>query len=416
MLIENVRAALAGIKANKMRSFLTMLGILIGIAAIIAIIIAGNGMTQYFQDFMNQYGANKVEFYVTQRNWDSNVTMKDSDLISLEMIQNICDKFPEDIDNISMNTEFGEGTVKSGKDYAKVLVTGSNSDSLNISVTDKDDMLTGRKPTRKEQEEGANVAVVSDKFVSNMFHGDNEAALGQTIDVLVGNQYYTYTIIGVYKYYENQRASGSDYDISTTLYVPLKTIHKVSTNSSTVYYFDLNVNKDANPIAVASKIVDYMNETYYRNNKDFYITQVTMQEQMEQADQQIGMIKGVMGAIGAISLLVGGIGVMNIMIVSITERTREIGTRKALGATNGSIRMQFIVEAVVICFIGGLLGLGLGMLLGRVISTAIGFPGTITLENIIFCLLFSMAFGIFFGYYPANRAAKMNPIDALRYE
>lgn len=107
---------------------------------------------------------------------------------------------------------------------------------------------------------------------------------------------------------------------------------------------------------------------------------------------------------------------MNIMIVSITERTREIGTRKALGATNGSIRMQFITEAIVICLIGGIMGLGLGVLLGGAITNAIGFPGKLTMENIIFCLLFSMGFGIFFGYYPANRAAKMNPIDALRYE
>ena len=146
------------------------------------------------------------------------------------------------------------------------------------------------------------------------------------------------------------------------------------------------------------------------------IERYTMQEQAEMANEQLGMIKMVMGGIGAISLLVGGIGVMNIMIVSITERTREIGTRKALGATNGSIRMQFITEAIVICLIGGIMGLGLGVLLGGAITSAIGFPGKLTMENIIFCLLFSMGFGIFFGYYPANRAAKMNPIDALRYE
>ena len=141
-----------------------------------------------------------------------------------------------------------------------------------------------------------------------------------------------------------------------------------------------------------------------------------MQEQAQMLNKEIGMIKLVMGGIGAISLLVGGIGVMNIMIVSITERTREIGTRKALGATNGSIRLQFITEAIVLCVIGGLLGLGFGMLLGHVITNAIGYPGTVTVQNVVAVLLFSTAFGIFFGYYPANRAAKMNPIDALRYE
>ena len=417
MLIENIRAALAGIRANKMRSFLTMLGILIGIAAIISIIIAGNGMTQYFQDSMNKIGANKIEFYVSQKNWDSNPTMKPSDYISLEMIENICEQFPNDIESVSMDTQLGEGTVKSGKNYAKVTVMGSNSDSLNISIDDKEDWIAGRKPTSTEQQEGANVAVVSDKFVSNMFHGDNDAALGQSVDVLVGNQYYTYTIIGIYKYYDSQRASSSDYDITTTMYLPLKTVHKVSPKEASMFsYIDINARQDADQATVAKEVSSYMNKTYYRSNKDFYIEAMTMEEAMKQAESEVGMIKGVMGAIGAISLLVGGIGVMNIMIVSITERTREIGTRKALGATNGSIRMQFIVEAVVICFIGGLLGLGLGTIFGRIIPNIIGFPGTITLENIIFCLAFSMAFGIFFGYYPANRAAKMNPIDALRYE
>jgi putative ABC transport system permease protein len=198
--------------------------------------------------------------------------------------------------------------------------------------------------------------------------------------------------------------------------VPLKVVHRVVSNATELSYFDLNGKDGIDSIQLSQEIADYLNDTYYAKNENFYIEKITMQEQAQMLNQEIGMIKLVMGGIGAISLLVGGIGVMNIMIVSITERTREIGTRKALGATNGSIRLQFITEAIVLCVIGGLLGLGFGMLLGHVITNAIGYPGTVTAQNVVAVLLFSTAFGIFFGYYPANRAAKMNPIDALRYE
>lgn len=413
MLFENIGAALAGIKANKMRSFLTMLGILIGIAAIIAIIMAGNGMSSYIEDMMNSIGANRIEFYVTQRNWDDTVSQKESDLISQDMIRKVNEEFKNEIQDISLTTALGEGIVKEGKDYAKVNVLGSNSSSM---IWDEDEILAGRVILSSEQQNGANVAMVSDKLVNNMFHGNPEDAIGQEIDVQVNNQYYTYTIVGVYQSYTNQQMTGSSYDEVTTLYVPLKVVHRVISNAVYVSWFDINGKEGVDSLDLANRITDYMNENFYSKNANFMIDRYTMQEQAQMANEQIGMIKIVMGGIGAISLLVGGIGVMNIMIVSITERTREIGTRKALGATNGSIRMQFITEAIVICLIGGIIGLGLGVLLGSAITNAIGFPGTLTINNIIACLLFSMAFGVFFGYYPANRAAKMNPIDALRYE
>ena len=130
----------------------------------------------------------------------------------------------------------------------------------------------------------------------------------------------------------------------------------------------------------------------------------------------INMIQLALSVIAGISLVVGGIGVMNIMLVSITERTKEIGTRKALGATNSSIRLQFITESVVICVIGGIIGIILGIGLGTVAVKLMGYEAAVSIESIIIAVGFSMAIGVFFGYYPANKAAKLNPIDALRYE
>lgn len=413
MLFENIGAALAGVKANKLRSFLTMLGIMIGIAAIIAITMAGNGLSSYIADQMNSIGANRIEFYVTQKNWDDDVDMKSSDMISQDMVNDIYAKFKDQIENVALSAALGDGVIKEGKDYANVSVLGANSAYF---FWDDGDILAGRELLASEQREGATVALVSDRVVNNLFDGNPDAAIGQEIAVLINNKYYSYTIVGVYQAYINQQMQGDAYDESTTLYVPLKVVHRINTSVADLSYFDVNGKDGVDSIELAQDITDYLNDTYYAKNENFCIDKYTMQEQAEMANQEIGMIKMVLGGIGAISLLVGGIGVMNIMIVSITERTREIGTRKALGATNGSIRLQFITEAIVICVIGGLLGLGLGMLLGHFITQAIGFPGTVTVSNVVNVLLFSMAFGVFFGYYPANRAAKMNPIDALRYE
>lgn len=413
MLFENIGAALAGIKANKLRSFLTMLGIMIGIAAIIAITMAGNGVSQYISNQMNSIGANKIEFYVTQKDWESDVELKSSDMISQDMIRDVCNRYKDKIKDVSLTETLGEGVVKDGKEYAKVSVQGGNSSSF---MWEEGDILAGREILPAEQQEGANVALVSDKFVNNLFHGNPEEAIGKEVDVLLNNQYYTYTVVGVYKTYDSQQMTSSAYDMTTTLYIPLKVAHRFMSDASELMYFDIDGKDGIDSIQVSQEIADYLNDTYYAKNENFCIDKITMQEQAEMLNDSVGMIKLVMGGIGAISLLVGGIGVMNIMIVSITERTREIGTRKALGATNGSIRLQFITEAIVLCVIGGILGLGLGMLLGNVITNAIGYPGTVTAQNVIAVLLFSTAFGIFFGYYPANRAAKMNPIDALRYE
>ena len=162
--------------------------------------------------------------------------------------------------------------------------------------------------------------------------------------------------------------------------------------------------------------VQYFFDSRYRKNEDFQVSAYSMESMVSSMTDMLSTVSLAIAVIAGISLLVGGIGVMNIMLVSITERTREIGTRKALGATNGSIQLQFIVEAVIICLIGGMIGIILGVGLGSVAAKLLGYAAKASVLSIVVSVLFSMVIGVFFGFYPANKAAKLDPIEALRYE
>ncbi|OYO59694.1 hypothetical protein CG709_18000 [Lachnotalea glycerini] len=198
------------------------------------------------------------------------------------------------------------------------------------------------------------------------------------------------------------------------MYIPLKTA--ISLDHSTGFsQFSVVTKTGIDSTNFVSQIERFF-EPYYRNNNDFEVSAFSMESIVSTMMDMLSTITVAISVIAGIALLVGGIGVMNIMLVSITERTREIGTRKALGATNGSIRLQFIVEAVIICLIGGILGIILGVILGNVAATILGYPASASVTSILISLVFAMTIGVFFGYYPANKAAKMNPIEALRYE
>ncbi len=166
---------------------------------------------------------------------------------------------------------------------------------------------------------------------------------------------------------------------------------------------------------MAARLEDFLGR-YYRRNDDYTISATSMESIIASVNDMMGTLSIAIAVIAAISLLVGGIGIMNIMLVSVTERTREIGTRKALGATNANIQMQFVVESAMICLVGGMIGIILGAAFGYLGSTLLGVPTLPDLGSVALAVGFSLAVGIFFGYYPASKAAKMDPIEALRYE
>ncbi|MCC8162357.1 MAG: ABC transporter permease [Lachnospiraceae bacterium] len=429
MLIgENIMLALNGLRANKMRSMLTMLGIIIGIAAVIAIMTLGDSISGSVTDSMSSMGANNITLGVSQKSTTEETTesgltfsmgprfttMQDDDYITDEMLDDLTERYPDYIDGYVLEESVGSGTAQDGDLYAYVSATGLNADGIeNEELT----ILAGRTLTEQDQTEGRKVCLVSDLFVDNMFDSNNMSAVGQTVDVLFSDRYYTYTIVGVYEY-ESTFSSSSDEDTETTLYLPLLTAR--DQNHTTTGYSQLtllmNTGADVSTSDFCDTLETYLNNRYYAENESYEISATSLESVVESLTEMLSTITLAISAIAAISLLVGGIGVMNIMLVSITERTREIGTRKALGATNGSIRFQFIVEAIVLCIVGGIIGIILGIVLATVAMNFMGYSVKPSVTGIIISVSFSIFIGVFFGYYPANKAAKLNPIDALRYE
>ena len=419
-LFENISLAVSGLRANKMRALLTMLGIIIGIGSVIAIVMVGDSMTNSMTSSLQEMGADNVQIGLQQRESETgtsySVALDEEDLISNDMIEAFMQDYGDEVEAVSVQEGMGSGRVTEGHRYANVNISGVNS---GYQTANHLKMLGGRFIGDKDGKGVKNVAVVSDKLVNNMF-GQGQNPLGQEIKVSCGKDSYTFTIVGVYQYEQNalmamMGAAASDKDITTDLYIPIETMWKLVDSIEGYYYINAMTRQGVDSRQLAGEFQDYFNR-FYTRNEDYQIMATSLDSIIDQYASMMGTVQVAIAVIAAISLLVGGIGVMNIMLVSVTERTREIGTRKALGAKNSAIRMQFIVESVIICLIGGLIGIALGMALGYGGATLLGFPARPSIQAILIAVGFSMAIGIFFGYYPANKAAKLDPIEALRYE
>ena len=429
MLIwENVKLAFQALLANKMRALLTMLGIIIGIGAVIAIMTVSSSLTNSISDSFQEMGANNITVGLEQTSSTTetrsnglkfgaanrNSMVEKEDLITDDMLSELKTEFSDKIDAIAISETVASGTVHDGSNTANISISGINSEYFS---SDDVTLLAGRRLTSDDNTGKKKVIMISDKVVDQIFDGDSQKALSQKIQVEIDGVYYQYYVVGVYKYESNNSfSSSSDEDITTTAYIPILT-GKAQTHSDEGYQqFTVVTKSGIDSVSTFATQIENFFAPYYSSNEDYKVSTTTMESMTESMSDMIGTVSIAISFIAGISLLVGGIGVMNIMLVSITERTREIGTRKALGAKNSSIRFQFIIESMILCLIGGILGIFVGFLLGVIAAFILGYSAAVPVAAIIVAVGFSMVIGIFFGYYPANKAARMDPIEALRYE
>ncbi|MDD3347733.1 ABC transporter permease [Oscillibacter sp.] len=408
---QSFKLAIKALRTSKMRAFLTMLGIIIGVGAVIVILSLGNGLTGMVDQQVESMGVNLIQSYVYGRGDGTTMTLDPSVMYDL-VAEN-----PDVLTGVSPYISTTAKVRHESTSYKKSRIYGVSEVMYKretAATLDGEKLAQGRFIQYIDVDRRQNVCVIGAFLAQDAFRGD---ALGKNINV--GG--VPYTVIGVFEQSGDSPMQEGGRD--DQIYIPYGNALELTGSRNVSMYLFTSTSRDT--AAAAKELVDAKLYQFFQSDDAYYT--MTMAEQVTMINAMMGTAMLVLVAIAAISLLVGGIGIMNIMLVSVTERTREIGIRKSLGAKRRDIRRQFIIEAGTTSAIGGMLGILFGCALATLVGTLVGgylssqmngavFSATPTLGAVAVSFGVSVGIGVLFGYLPANKAAKLNPIDALRYE
>jgi len=401
---EAIKVALTAIKANKTRAVLTTLGVIIGVASVVAMVAIGRGATADVADRVKSMGVNLLMVRPGQASMGPvRGGAGSAETLNLEDAQAIGEKIPG-VAEVAPTVN-GMAQVKWGSKNTSCQITGS---AANYCTVNNHEVEQGRMFTEREASSSVRVCVIGTTVVENLF-GLNDP-IGQRIKI----KNIPFEVLGVL-----EEASGGPpfMDANNVIVVPLQVAMHRLFGMDYLTAISVSSADGASQEAVKNEIEDLLYRRHgIKDAKDVDFNVRTQTEILETFTSMSDTFTLLLGSIAAVSLLVGGIGVMNIMLVSVTERTREIGIRKAVGATRHDILVQFLIEALTLCVLGGLIGIAVGIYAAKVISSMGGWRTMVTGWSIALAFFFSAAVGVGFGIYPARKAARLHPIEALRYE
>lgn len=403
-IIESFKQAFSSLKSNKLRSILTMIGIIMGVFSVITIVAIGNATQSYMDNEFAKIGANVLVVTYKSGNINSNDTLKNDDIKAIG-------KGVEEIKNIGTSIN-RSGTIRLGSKTRTANVNGISSQYKDIMPTE---MTQGRMINDIDNSTRSNVVVITEDFAKVNF--GSKSPIGQKLRVTLGSgSTLNLRVIGVTKK-EDSPFGGmmENENQAVSLTIPMSTLQAYYPWSDQLNYIYASIEEkeDAALKKIADKVIRILENKH--GNKDKYYVQF-LSDLQDQLNSILGIVSAVLLVVAIITLIVGGIGIVNILLVSVTERIREIGVRKALGARKRDIIIQFITESIMLTGIGGLIGIFFGIMGGFVISSLIKIPPVVNVRVVILAFLGSVALGLLFGVYPAKRAADLDPIESLRYE